>query len=98
MKDLFERVKKCSQKEKGSNIDILSYIMEEVGEVATCLAVEKGLKNRDLDESTPEECVDVIISTLGLLVRYNMDYDTFSQYLSKKLNKWEARVERLLKE
>lgn len=89
---IFDRIKKCASLDKANNDGILSYIVEEVGEVATCLAVENGLKNRTLKETTQQECVDVLISTIGLMTRYNIDYEFLQKYMELKLKKWEKRV------
>ncbi len=93
MKELFKRIKIAGKLDKATNDQCLHYITEEVGEVATCLAVEAGLKNRVLKESKESELCDVIISSLGLLLRdEEWDYDKVVNQMSKKLERWENRL------
>lgn len=90
---LIDRIKICTDQDPASDNERLLYIVEEVGEVATCLAVNSGFKNKVLKESTEEECCDVVITALGLLLR-NEDWDSerVLKTISKKLEKWEKRV------
>jgi len=93
MKELFERIIACSTRDSATDDQYLQYIVEEVGEVATCLAVKAGLKDKILTEPTESECCDVIISTLGLLLRNpEWDLDKVVAQMSKKVERWENRL------
>lgn len=70
------------------------YLVEEVGEVATCIAVEHGLKNKNPKETTSQECVDVIISALGLFFASGGTMEQLEEYLPYKAKRWKKRVEK----
>ena len=91
--ELYKRIQRCSAGDIAHTPEMLSYIVEEVGEVALALAVEGRLKNKELKETTPQECCDVINSTLGLVARYGWSMDDILTYMDKKLKKWEKRVD-----
>lgn len=88
MRKLYELIKKASELDPATNEQIYLFLGEENGEIGTCLAVEAGLKHRDLEETTWQECVDVIVSTLALIHRYNISYEEFEEYLKKKGTKY----------
>ena len=93
MKELFDRIAKASKLDDATDSDMVLYIAEEVGEVSTCLAVGKGLKDKILSEPTESELCDVLISSLGLLLRNNeWGYDEVVAQMSKKLERWESRL------
>ncbi len=91
--EIYARAQQCSEGDIADNSRMLVYIVEEVGEVALALAVEDGLKDRELKETTPEECCDLLNSTLGLIARYGWTADDILAYQSKKLQKWEKRID-----
>jgi NTP pyrophosphatase (non-canonical NTP hydrolase) len=97
MKDLFDRIKIASSNDSAADSQsMMMYIIEEVGEIATCIAVEEGLKDRTLKEPKESECCDVLISVLGLIARNkDWDYDKIIEAMSKKLPKWEKRVNKV---
>lgn len=76
MRKLYELIKKASDLDPATNEQIYLFLSEENGEVGTCLAVEQGVKNRDLKEETWQECVDVVVSALALIHRYDIPYKT----------------------
>ena len=94
MKNLFDRIKIASQHDKAVDAQsMLLYVTEELGEVATCIAVEEGLKDRVLKEPKESELCDIIISAAGLILRNpEWDYDRIVQTMGQKLPKWESRV------
>lgn len=94
MKELFERIKSCALRDKAkTQADFYMYAVEEMGEIATCIAVGEGNKDRVLVEPTESECCDAIISILGLIARNpNWDYNKVVATISAKLPKWESRV------
>lgn len=92
MRELFERIIAVAKADAAVNdAEMLLYLTEEVGEVATCIAVNSGLKRRKLDEPVESELADVLISTLGMLGR-KVNYETIIAMMEKKLPKWERRT------
>lgn len=90
---LIDRIRRCSDLDKSSDDQILLFIAEEVGEVATCLAVKNGLKKRELKEPVESECCDIIINCVALILRNEKwDSEKILKTMSKKLEKWEKRV------
>ena len=92
MKELFARIQAASRSDKAANAEqMFLYLSEEVGEVATCISVDVGLKSRPLDEPMESELCDVLIATMGMLARSH-GYDYMIETMSNKLQKWERRV------
>ena len=94
MKKLLERIRSVIVKDKGYPNNVAEYLNEECGEVNTALAVEKGLKNRKLEETTEQECVDVIVVALAIILR-NKEWGLkeIKEYMDVKIKKWEKSVE-----
>lgn len=94
MKELFERIKVCASKDSAkTQADFYMYAVEEMGEIATCISVGEGNKNRTLTEPTESECCDAILSILGLIARNpEWDYNKVIETMGAKLPKWESRV------
>lgn len=88
---LFNNVDKDPTTKEGFYVDLL----EEVGEVATCLGVEAGRKPaHKADETTREECVDVVLAALILYRKAGGNLEHFVKYAEKKSKKYSKKVER----
>lgn len=94
MIDILKRVKKVIAERFDDSSTLYYHLGEEVGEVATCLH-NKIRPRKELKESTPEECVDVILCALGLFFEEGGDQELFDKTVEKKMTKWETRIERL---
>lgn len=94
MKALFKRIQACAAKDKAkTQADFYMYAVEEMGEIATCISVGEGNKDRVLVEPTESECCDAILSLLGLIARNkDWDYAKVIDAMNHKLPKWESRV------
>lgn len=72
---------------------LLSSLVEEVGEVATALAVERGHKYKVLTESIEDECVDVIISALAIIfTNRNYSQEKVVEVMTNKVHKWQSNL------
>lgn len=78
----------------GNKAAFLLYLQEEVGEVAECIEVEMGMKNRNVKESLEDECVDVVVAALGNYFNAGGDMDNLCEVLKKKSKKWLDRTEK----
>lgn len=89
-----KKLRECLKYDRGEEMDYLSYLTEEVGEVATCLAVKKGLKNKVPKETTEQECCDVIVTALALAYKSNpkWKWSDVTAYLEKKIDRWHKRT------
>lgn len=76
----------------GNKAAFLLYLQEEVGEVAECIEVEMGMKNRKTKESLEDECVDVVIAALGNYFNAGGDLDNLFDVMKKKSKKWLDRT------
>jgi len=88
----FDFIKSIIKRDKATVDEIYLYLGEEVGEVAHAIAAERGLKRNDLKEPPKSECVDVIISSLGLFAKLGGTYKEFGKIFDKKSRKWDSRV------
>jgi len=93
-KELFQQVEGLTKRDKAGKLGFLGYLVEEVGEVTRCILEEKGLKNKRTTESVLSECADIMNSALGLYIKLGGNYDELVNNMSKKLNRWESRLER----
>lgn len=91
-KNLYWRIKDCSLKDDATKAEIMLYINEESGEISRALSQEIGIKPADIKETVPQECCDLLISTLALIARYNWSIDDIKEYMDKKLQKYENNV------
>jgi NTP pyrophosphatase (non-canonical NTP hydrolase) len=94
MRCLYERIQLCAKHDRAdSAAKMMMYIVEEVGEISTCISVEEGMKDRKLTEPKESEACDVIISTLGLIAKNpEWNFDKVLETIGAKLPKWESRV------
>lgn len=93
--DLLEQIKRIQSLAKRAKIqDPLLGMVEEVGEVAQAINVEKHGKNKKLDESIAEECVDVLISSLELFFDHSGDFDLLFRQMKRKIDRWESRLDK----
>lgn len=70
--------------------------VEELGEYAAAVTVEKGIKNKQLKESSKIEAVDLIICALSLFYAAGGDDEELANIGDIKLNKWDNRVQKQL--
>ncbi len=89
---ILKRIKRLTKADKDST---LRSIVEEVGEQALALAVEKQTKHRVLTESVPEETIDIILCCLEMLNHYDWTEAEIKNYAEKKLKKWELSIDKL---
>jgi NTP pyrophosphatase (non-canonical NTP hydrolase) len=86
--------KQCENEDENS-YTILAHLNEELGEVCTAMCVEDGsvVKGyKELDESSSDECVDLVICALSLFFNRGGDMDQLIDISQKKLNKWESKI------
>jgi NTP pyrophosphatase (non-canonical NTP hydrolase) len=91
MSDLSKIAKKIQKLtlEQTSNVDVrLRHTIEEIGEFAAAVTIEKGEKNKKCGESSISEAVDVVICALSLLYVQGGTTDDFITIAKKKLKKW----------
>ncbi len=78
----------------GNKPAFLLYLLEEVGEVAQCIEVERGMKKRKLKESLEDECVDVVVAALGNYFNAGGDLDNLFEIMKNKSKKWLDRTQK----
>lgn len=78
----------------GNKAAFLLYLQEEVGEMAECIEVEMGMKNRTLKESLEDECVDVVVAALGNYFNAGGDLDNLFKVMRRKSKKWLKRTQK----
>lgn len=66
--------------------------VEELGEYAAAKTVEKGIKKKNLKESSLVESVDLVICALSLFFANGGKFEDLSNIGQVKLNKWEERI------
>lgn len=66
--------------------------VEELGEYAAAKTVERGIKDKDLKESSLVEAVDLIICSLSLFFLNGGTVEDLCKIGNHKLNKWESRL------
>ena len=93
MRKLIERIRVLALKDP-SYPYFTEYLVEEVGELSTAIAQEKGLKqSKSLTETTEEEAIDVINVALAIILRNpKWGWDEIKDYMDKKVSRWEKRV------
>lgn len=91
--EVFEKIQRCSKKDPAkNNAEAFLYVAEEFGEVAACISNEIGLKNKNLKETTAEECCDLIVSSISLLIKQGWSEEQMTEYMDKKTTRWESRL------
>jgi NTP pyrophosphatase (non-canonical NTP hydrolase) len=86
--------KQC-ENENENSYTILAHLNEELGEVCTAMCVEDGSEvkgYKELDESSSDECVDLIICAVSLFFNRGGDVEQLIKTSEKKLNKWESKL------
>jgi NTP pyrophosphatase (non-canonical NTP hydrolase) len=86
--------KQC-ENENENSYTILAHLLEELGEVSTALCVEDNSKvkgYKKLDESSSDECVDVLICVMSLFFNRGGNMDQLMDVAETKLNKWESKL------
>lgn len=94
MNEIISTLKEIVKRDPGSKLDYLAYLTEEVGEVATAIAVDNGTKNKKLKESVEQECCDVIVTAIATILKFNSDWTwkEIKDYIEQKANRWSSRV------
>ena len=91
IKDIFDTT--IDDLNSGGTIDgLLNNTIEELGEYAGALTVEKGLKNKTLKESSMHEAVDLLICAFSLFKASGGTIEEFKSYGQIKLDKWKKRI------
>lgn len=95
--NLIERVVATSRKVGSINRDAtFRSLVEEVGELATEIAIEAGTKDRaPSPDGVSGEAIDVLVVILDLLHQQFGDTIFEQEFLDRvqaKLNKWESKV------
>ncbi len=91
IKDIFDTT--IDDLNSGGTVDgLLTNTVEELGEYAGALTVEKGLKNKVLKESSMHEAVDLLICAFSLFKASGGTLKDFKSYGQIKLAKWKKRV------
>lgn len=95
MKGLLSRINEARKKDKArfNNPTFFLYLIEEVGEVSSCLANAEGIKNKKLKESAREEMCDVLITAIAMYFQVGGDEKHLEEYMEKKLQRWEKRLQ-----
>lgn len=79
--------------EKNHSEDLLfANTVEELGEYAAAKTVEKGIKKKNLKESSLVEATDLVICALSLFFANGGKMTDLCNIGQEKLNKWEERV------
>ena len=87
--ELIEQIVSIEVLKGKTRADHLLSLMEEVGELATAVAVESGVKkNKKLDEPSHSESVDVLICALALYFASNGSIEDLGVLIERKLDKW----------
>lgn len=80
-----------SRTAKYSSIETFTHLVEEVGEIGTCLNVEiTGRKT--LSEPVINECVDVINCALELFFKRGGTIEEFHEIITRKQEKWKTNL------
>lgn len=91
---LSERIKFCAKndKAKDSPEKMFLYLSEEVGEVAEALSVKNWIEKQRIKRIIRVGTMRRLIATLGNLFALGVDEHYISETISKKVERWEARV------
>jgi NTP pyrophosphatase (non-canonical NTP hydrolase) len=79
---------------KTDAFDAFAHLVEEVGEIGTCINNETT-KRKTLKEPITAECVDVINCALELFFKSGGTMDEFYDVITKKQQKWEDNLRNL---
>ena len=91
--EIIDRMRRVAQVEDMPISGIFMYLAEEVGEVAVSINVQNGHKRRKVKETYQEECVDVMLNTLRLILHDGQwTKDDILDYMNKKLIVWENKI------
>lgn len=79
--------------------EVLASLMEEVGELATEVAIEGGYSSKDREEGIMGECVDIVTCALDMIwlhyTRIGLSEEVIEQQimliLQSKLDKWKRK-------
>ncbi len=95
MNEFFQRIKDLTDLSYAKGDDVEKVMLstgEEFGEVATCVAVDLGHKNKILEEPTTNECVDLAICALSIFFLSGGKLEDIVAIGNKKLTKWEEQL------
>lgn len=91
MFNFLKRAEKLTTYAKYSKMESFTHLVEEVGEVGTCLNVEVTGR-RQLNESILVECVDVVNCALELFFKSGGTIEEFINMMQVKQDKWEDNL------
>jgi len=89
MKEIYERVLKGMKKTRPNDFECLAGLTEEVGEWSLALRVERGFKQRRLDEPSKNEAVDIILLAMEAYIHSGGTLEELPKIINTKLTKWE---------
>jgi NTP pyrophosphatase (non-canonical NTP hydrolase) len=90
---LMEEIQKLSERSSVDNLaDALLFVTEELGEVAECIAVERGVKFKKVKEPTKSECADVMTAILRVYFMSGGTIEELPDLMRAKFPKWEKRI------
>lgn len=95
LKDFLDNVRSVTKEDikQNKSIDVLfANTVEELGEYAAARTIEKGIKNKELKESSKIESVDLIICALSLFYASGGTQEQLHKIGKRKLKKWAKRV------
>lgn len=74
--------------------DLLASAMSELGELADCIQVEKGRKDRELKEDSKVESIDLAICAFAVYFAKGGKIEDIPAIGLSKLAKWQLTIER----
>lgn len=95
MFNFLRRAEVLSKQAQYSKMESFTHLVEEVGEVGTCLNVEVTGR-KQLNESTLVECVDVVNCALELFFKSGGTIEEFINMMQIKQDKWEKNLAKII--
>lgn len=80
------RIKRLTELRDDTRANVFTHIGEELGEIARCL------RGRKVDEPIEVEIIDLINCAMELYFLSGGKLDEFPDIMSKKLDKWERKI------
>lgn len=94
----YNRIAKLMEEGKCTPIGNLAKLMEESGELAAEVLKKEGKKDCNHEGSAKltmnilEEGCDAIQNIIGIFCHYDIDFDSFVEFLKLKNKKWESQI------
>jgi NTP pyrophosphatase (non-canonical NTP hydrolase) len=92
--NFLKNAKRLSDKATYGRNESFTHLVEEVGEVGTCLNNEKT-KRKTLKEPLQNECIDVINCAMELFFKQGGTIDEFYRIIETKQKKWENNLDKI---